>query len=99
MRASSGTPEQEELVQAVLSNSSAPAISLSKSSAAIPITLRLATRVLQGASAEAVASAIAAVQLEFEAVSESEEFAAALRRSFIEERPTADERVLMLTSA
>jgi hypothetical protein len=55
--------------------------------------------VLQGASAEAVASAIAAVQLEFEAVSESEEFAAALRRSFIEERPTADERVLMLTSA
>ena len=55
------TPEQEELVRAALSNSPAPAISLSKSSSAIPITLRLATRLLQGASVEEVAAAIAAV--------------------------------------
>jgi len=79
------TPEQEELVRAALSNSPAPAISLSKSSSAIPITLRLATRLLQGASVEEVAAAIAAVQLETEAVSESEDLAAALRRSFIEQ--------------
>jgi hypothetical protein len=39
---------------------------------------------LQSASAEEIAAAIAAVQLETEAVSESEELAAALRRSFIE---------------
>ncbi|MGA9879132.1 MAG: hypothetical protein WBQ15_10245, partial [Candidatus Sulfotelmatobacter sp.] len=62
-----------------------------------PITLRLATRVLQGASTEEISAAITAVQVETEEVPESEDFAPALRRSFIDEvdwKTLADEAVV-----
>jgi hypothetical protein len=90
------SPEQETFAQSVLASSSAAVISLSKLRVGTPITLRLATRVLQGASTEEISAAITAVQVETEEVPESEDFAPALRRSFIDEvdwKTLADEAV------
>ena len=55
------------------------------------------TRVLQGASTEEISAAITAVQVETEKIPESEDFAPALRRSFIDEvdwKTLADEAVV-----
>jgi len=90
------SPEQEAFAQSVLASSSAAVISLSKLRIGTPITLRLATRVLQGASTEEISAAITAVQVETGEVPESGDFTSALRRSFMDEvdwKTLADEAV------
>jgi hypothetical protein len=78
-------------------NSSAAVMSLSKLRVAIPITLRLATQLLKGASREDTAAAISAVQVETEEIPEAGQFASGLRRSLIDEvdwRTLSDESLV-----
>lgn len=90
-------PDDQKIQLSSFSNSSAAVISLSKVRVAIPITLRLATRLLRGASREDTAAAIGAVQVETEKIPEAGEFSRGLRRSLIEEvdwRTLSDESVV-----
>lgn len=78
-------PDDQKAQLSGFSDPSAAVISLSKLRVAIPTTLRIATRLLQGTSREDIAAAIESGRVETEGIPEAREFASGLRRSLIDE--------------